>query len=236
MAGTWYHNHQIRHTFRAGDQVTNWHAPEWPVAVVQAFHPRGQCGLGMTAEMTSGATWLARHLRPAGGQVQGDPRVSSTTYGLPFTKTDGGRAASGFKGTAGDCVCRSIAIAAEIPYAEVYRRLAAETGAQRAGKRGKRTASARNGINTARLWFKAYMAEIGFAWTPTMTIGSGCKTHLSRGELPAGRLVVACSNHYTAVIEGVIHDTHDPSRAGTRCVYGYWIRLPHQKEHNGTRT
>ncbi len=29
--------------------------------------------------------------------------------------------------------------------------------------------------------------------------------------------------HYTAVIDGVINDTHDPSREGTRCVYGYWV-------------
>jgi len=34
--------------------------------------------------------------------------------------------------------------------------------------------------------------------------------------------VVACSKHYTAVIDGVIHDTHDPSRDGTRAVYGYY--------------
>jgi len=28
--------------------------------------------------------------------------------------------------------------------------------------------------------------------------------------------------HLTAVIDGVIHDTHDPSRDGTRSVYGYY--------------
>jgi hypothetical protein len=27
------------------------------------------------------------------------------------------------------------------------------------------------------------------------------------------------------VIDGVIHDTFDPSRGGTRCVYGYWIKV-----------
>jgi hypothetical protein len=26
-------------------------------------------------------------------------------------------------------------------------------------------------------------------------------------------------------IDGVIHDTHDPSRNGTRFVYGYWQHL-----------
>ena len=55
-----------------------------------------------------------------------------------------------------------------------------------------------------------------------MFIGSGCKVHLRNDELPAGRLIVCLSRHYTAVIDGVIHDTHDPSRGGTRCVYGYW--------------
>lgn len=56
---------------------------------------------------------------------------------------DGGRAAAGFKGSARDCVCRSIAIVTGRPYKEVYDRLAAGTGAQRATKRkGKRAASA----------------------------------------------------------------------------------------------
>ena len=32
------------------------------------------------------------------------------------------------------------------------------------------------------------------------------------------------SRHITAVVDGVIHDTHDPSRKGTRCVYGYWYQ------------
>lgn len=34
--------------------------------------------------------------------------------------------------------------------------------------------------------------------------------------------VVRLSKHFTAVIDGVVHDTHDPSRDGTRCVYGIW--------------
>lgn len=46
--------------------------------------------------------------------------------------------------------------------------------------------------------------------------------HLRASELPAGRLIVAVSKHLTCVIDGVIYDTHDPSRGGTRCVYGYF--------------
>ena len=154
---------------------------------------------------------------------------------MPFIKNDGGRATAGFKGNAGDCVARAVAIASNRPYAEVYAALAKGTGAQRAGKCGKRRASARNGINTTRKWFKDYMASLGFVWVPTMTIGSGCKVHLAKGELPMGRLVVSLSKHMAAVIDGAIHDTHDPSRWGgvleadgqwrttARCVYGYWL-------------
>ena len=156
---------------------------------------------------------------------------------MQFIHNDGGRAAAGFKGSAGDCVTRAVAIASGLPYAEVYKTLAAGTGVQRAGKRGKRAASARSGVNVSRKWFKDYMVSLGFKWTPTMFIGQGCKVHLREDELPAaGRLVVSVSRHYTAVIDGAIHDTHDPQRLafgedsdktdihGTRCVYGYWSK------------
>ena len=73
-----------------------------------------------------------------------------------------------------------------------------------------------------RLWFLDYMHDLGFEWMATMLIGQGCKVHLRDGELPMGRLVVSVSKHWTAVIDGVIRDTYDPSRDGTRCVYGYW--------------
>ena len=163
---------------------------------------------------------------------------------------DGGRRAAGFKGHTGDCVARAIAIAAQRPYEEVYRTLAAGMGTQRPGKRGKRIASARNGVNTTRKWFRDYMHGLGFKWTACMKIGTGCKVHLADGELPNGRLVVALSRHYTAVIDGVLHDIYNPQRnkrwtlepdrgqalkpnqgrnengvfteIGGRCVYGYW--------------
>jgi len=157
---------------------------------------------------------------------------------MKFVIDDGGRAAAGFKGSAGDCVARAIAIAAKRPYREVYDALATGRGSQRVTKRsGKKSRSARNGIATSRKWFKDYMVGLGFVWEPTMLIGQGCKVHLVEDELPPGRLVVAVSGHYTAVIDGVIHDTHDPQRHSIetgvkdgvpyrkeydRCVYGYW--------------
>jgi hypothetical protein len=147
---------------------------------------------------------------------------------LTFIRNDGGRAAAGFKGSAGDCVARAIAIASGKPYAEVYARLAAGNETQRQSKHsrrkkasaGKRTAA--HGIWTRRKWFKEYMAELGFEWNACMSIGSGCTTHLREDELPAGRIIVSLSRHWAAVIDGVLHDTYDCSRDGERCVYGYW--------------
>ena len=163
---------------------------------------------------------------------------------MRFIFNDGGRALAGFKGQARDCVCRSVAIASGRPYAEVYAALAKGMGTMRRGRGSlPHKATARDGIFTNRKWFKDYMASLGFVWKATMTIGSGCKVHLRESELPAGRLVVAVSRHYTAVIDGVIHDTHDPQRLaidcaeadkadvnGSRCVYGYWIYNPKKSD------
>lgn len=142
---------------------------------------------------------------------------------------DGGRQAAGYHGTAGDCVCRAVAIASGRSYAEVYTRLAAGNAAQRNTKRGRTDPhagqrTAREGICVRRKWFRDYMHELGFVWFPTMRIGHGCEVHLRADELPAGRLVVNVSRHMVAVVNGIIHDTHDPSRDGTRCVYGYYYR------------
>jgi hypothetical protein len=68
------------------------------------------------------------------------------------------------------------------------------------------------------------MAELGFTFYATMGIGTGCTTHLDADELPPGRIIVALSKHYAAVIDGVLHDTYDCTRDGTRCVYGYWSK------------
>jgi hypothetical protein len=138
---------------------------------------------------------------------------------LPFKHSDGGRSAAGFKGHAGDCVCRAVAIASGKPYAEVYAALSDGAGSERKSK-GR---TARNGIRTSRKWFKDYMQSLGFVWTSTMQIGSGCTVHLRAGEVPMqGRHVVMVSKHAVALVEGVLIDTHDASRDGNRCVYGYW--------------
>lgn len=132
---------------------------------------------------------------------------------------DGGREASGFYGQTGDCAARAVAIATGLPYRNVYMNINA--WARRERPRGnKERSDARTGVWVATM--HRYMDFLGWRWTATMHIGSGCQVHLRADELPGGTLIARVSRHYTTVIDGVIHDTHDPSRDGTRCVYGYW--------------
>jgi hypothetical protein len=140
---------------------------------------------------------------------------------MDFKYNDGGRVAAGYKGKAGDCTTRAIAIATGKPYQEVYSAINALSSTERRMK-SKGKSSARNGVY--RRTYKKYLESLGWVWTPTMYIGSGCKVHLRSEELPMGKLVVRVSRHIVAVINHVINDTYDSSRGGTRCVYGYWTK------------
>ena len=140
---------------------------------------------------------------------------------IGFEYDDGGRAEAGYKGSAGDCGVRALAIAAEIPYQEAYDVCNKFAKAERV-KAGAPRSSARNGmfIDT----YRKAAALFGFRWVPTMSFGSGCEVHLRADELPAGRIIARVSKHLVAIVDGTVHDTADPSRYGTRCVYGYFIR------------
>jgi hypothetical protein len=80
---------------------------------------------------------------------------------MHFQFTDGGREAAGFKGDAGDCVTRAIAIALNLPYREVYDGLASRMAATGNAR------SARNGI--PRRVYETYLAERGWRWYPLQT-------------------------------------------------------------------
>ena len=141
---------------------------------------------------------------------------------MKFQFNDGGRAAEGFrhKKHCGDCVCRAIAIATQRPYSEVYALILHYAKQERTGKRKRGVSDPENGVY--RSTERKVMALLGWEWVPTMGIGTGCKVHLDADELPAGRLVVNVSHHFTAVIDGVVNDLYDPSLGGSRCVYGYY--------------
>jgi hypothetical protein len=132
-----------------------------------------------------------------------------------FVVTDGGRAAAGYRGQTNDCVCRAIAIAAELPYREVYRALA-----DRAGK------SSRAGVDVNQHWFKELMRELDFVWYPVERSGrNGQFSDLLLGgdePLPSGRVILHLEGHSLAVIDGVVHDSGYWTRGGSRYVYSYW--------------
>jgi hypothetical protein len=136
-----------------------------------------------------------------------------------WVQDDGGRAAAGFKGQTRDCVARAIAIATEQEYMAVYNALADTAGQMRQTKL-VRISSPRMGV--ARPVYERYLAGLGWTFVATMGIGTGCQVHLRADELPAGRIIARCSKHLVAVVDGVAHDTHDSTRGGTRCVYGYF--------------
>lgn len=140
---------------------------------------------------------------------------------MKWIYADGGRKSSGFRGESGDCVTRAIAIATGENYSDIYQALV-ESAATEKLCRGRGRSHPRTGVK--RTTYQEYLSRLGWRWTPTMGIGTGCRVHLRDGELPMGELIVKVSGHLCAVINGVIYDTHDPSRGGTRCVYGYFRR------------
>ena len=137
---------------------------------------------------------------------------------IEFVHDDGGRAAAGFKGETRDCAARAVAIALEIPYREAYDGINAV--AERERRLGRKPSNARTGV--FRVTLDRFLLPLGWVWTPTMQIGQGTTVHLRADELPDGRIIARCSRHFAAVIDGVLHDTHDTSRGGSRAVYGYW--------------
>lgn len=150
----------------------------------------------------------------------------------PLVITDGGRAFHGFgegnRGRGrGDCVARAIAIATGQPYDQVWHGLHARMDAlpPRRIRRPQGTIQLKvwgdpdRGV--PRTAYQPYLQSLGWAWHPLMHIGQGCTVHLDTDELPAsGRFILRVSKHIVAYVDGEVHDTHDPSRKATRCVYG----------------
>ena len=129
---------------------------------------------------------------------------------MEFVYDDGGRGKYFTATKVGDCVTRAVAIATRRDYKDVYDEITKLVGY-----------TPRNGVQHKDT--KKVIEHFGGRWVSCMKIGSGCKTHLRDGELPPKRTIICnVSKHVTCIVNGVIHDTYDPSRDGNRCVYGYW--------------
>jgi Protein of unknown function (DUF2786) len=127
---------------------------------------------------------------------------------MKYVFDDGGRTASKHD-EVNDCACRAIAIATERPYHEIW--TAFRTILEAEGPRR------RSGVDESVQ--HKLMESLGWTWVPTQ------KAHLREDDLPAGRLVVCIKGHSVAVVNGVIHDTFNPSRKKSGSpphVYGYY--------------
>lgn len=142
---------------------------------------------------------------------------------MKFHYSDGGRS-NYFKATnVGDCVTRAICNATGNDYKEVYKALNEISLKENVSKhRGGKRSSSRDGV--FKETYRQYLKELGWEWHPTMIFGQGCAVHLKEDELPSGTIIVQVSKHLTCVKDGVIYDTYDCSRGGTRCVYGYYMK------------
>lgn len=141
---------------------------------------------------------------------------------MKFIFSDGGRSKY-FKGFTGDCVVRAICNATGKDYLEVYKDINILSKDEKITKRKRGISNSRTGVY--KQTFKKYIEQtLGWKWHPLMKVGVGCTTHLDDNELPKGVLIVSLSKHLSCVKDGVLYDTYDCSRGGTRCVYGYWTK------------
>ena len=148
---------------------------------------------------------------------------------MSFNYATGGRENYFKKSDVRDCVTRAIANATGMDYLEVYNGINAEAKKEHASKRKRTRSNARNGVYTATA--KRYIERVlGWVWVPCMGIGTGCQTHVKKGELPtSGSYILNLSGHFSCWKDNELYDTYDCSRNGTRCVYGYW-RAPTKEE------
>jgi hypothetical protein len=127
-----------------------------------------------------------------------------------FKLNDGGRAKAGYKGLAGDCGARAIAIALALDYQVAYDLLALANQSKGYAK------SARNGVYKAI--YSEVLASLGWVWHSAPKF-DGRKARCY--DLPSGAVIAQQAGHFVAVIDGMPHDVWDCSQ---KMVYGYWFK------------
>lgn len=109
--------------------------------------------------------------------------------------------------------CRAIAIATGDSYAEVAEVLSDRTRAYGS-----------HGFPVLMRVADDHLRRLGWRWTPTVAQNGRSIMRLRTLLGSSGRFVAQLHSHVTTVIDGVIHDTTDPSDGGRRCVRGFWSR------------
>ena len=129
---------------------------------------------------------------------------------MNFVYNDGGRKKAGYKGKAGDCGARAIAIALEMDYKSAYNLLA------QANKNMGFAKSARDGIH--KNIYDSVLNKLGWSWVSAPKF-EGRKAKCS--DMILGTVIARQAGHFVAVINGIPQDTWDCS---SKMVYGYWVK------------
>ena len=136
--------------------------------------------------------------------------------GTGYAYNDGGRRQAGYKGEAGDCVVRAIAVALQLPYAQVRKDLMAETekwlttGRDSKAKRATRKRlkggySVRNGVRPEV--YESYIKAQG--WKPVPGV-SAANVYLDTVPSKfAANCICKTRKHLVAVTDNVVQDTWD---------------------------
>ena len=140
--------------------------------------------------------------------------------GLGFQPGDGGRAASGRRGTAGDCVTRAASLLLGRQagldlddqttgdwgalYDGTYRQLAAANKASPTAPKGGRR-SARDGLHRA-VYDPVFTGEFGFV---KVKLEAGPRPTWEQAHDRFGDCVVSTAKHIAALIDGALRDLFD---------------------------
>lgn len=135
---------------------------------------------------------------------------------LDFIRTDGGRMDAGFKGDAGDCVTRALALAFNQGYRQTYRELT-ELSVEMSGGLDR---SVRHGVYPPV--YHRYITERG--WEVYV-----CKpkTYLNALASVSGNFIAVIPRHVAYVSDGVVMDTWDSrkskrTKCGSPTLIGYY--------------
>ena len=139
---------------------------------------------------------------------------------IGYVQDDGGRAAAGFKGHAGDCVVRAIAILTRQPYADIYARMAAamkQAGYSASGN-GYRQ-KPRPGLHP-RIGPRSVQNLVKRSYgLHRVDLGRGSRPTYTEAWLRHGNCLVGTTKHISAIVDGALRDTFD-GRTYDATIYG----------------
>ena len=131
---------------------------------------------------------------------------------MEFVWHDGGRAASGYIGSAGDCVARAIAIATGAVYRDVYAELGRIAGES---PRGGVTTDVWSDYLTQRGWQKSTRAAVDSSRLPSGVVLLKFESRCRRS-----------SGHLSCLIDHTVYDTWNPFEDDDCFIVAHWT-LPH---------